>query len=105
MRYDWVGRARARLAPFGDRARDVCGLCALFAGEFSAALGRIEVCGGALLTAVYGLGDSGAIAATMVTSAKETIREAGIFHIITIFGVQMTLVAAIFSWASGGSWL
>jgi competence protein ComEC len=49
-------------------------------------------------------GDAGAIAAAMVTgkrdllseSAKEVIREAGIFHIITISGVQMTLVAAIF---------
>jgi competence protein ComEC len=48
--------------------------------------------------------DSGAIAAAMVTGkrdllsgeAKEIIREAGIFHIITISGVQMTLVAAIF---------
>ena len=49
-------------------------------------------------------GDAGAIAAAMVTGkrdllsdeAKEIIREAGIFHIITISGVQMTLVAAIF---------
>ena len=49
-------------------------------------------------------GDSGAIAAAMVTgkrdflseNARETIREAGIFHIITISGVQMTLVAGIF---------
>ena len=49
-------------------------------------------------------GDLGAIAAAMVTGkrdllsgeAKEVIREAGIFHIITISGVQMTLVAAIF---------
>jgi competence protein ComEC len=49
-------------------------------------------------------GDAGAIAAAMVTgkrdllsdNAKEIIREAGIFHIITISGVQMTLVAAIF---------
>ncbi len=49
-------------------------------------------------------GDAGAIAAAMVTgkrdrlsdAAKEVIREAGIFHIITISGVQMTLVAAIF---------
>ncbi len=49
-------------------------------------------------------GDAGAIAAAMVTgkrdllsdAAKETIREAGIFHIITISGIQMTLVAAIF---------
>jgi competence protein ComEC len=49
-------------------------------------------------------GDAGAIAAAMVTGkrdllsteAKEVIREAGVFHIITISGVQMTLVAAIF---------
>ncbi|MGB8278972.1 MAG: ComEC/Rec2 family competence protein [Methylovirgula sp.] len=49
-------------------------------------------------------GDSGAIAAAMVTGkrdfltedAREIIREAGIFHIITISGVQMTLVAGIF---------
>ncbi|WP_294537645.1 ComEC/Rec2 family competence protein [uncultured Rhodoblastus sp.] len=49
-------------------------------------------------------GDNGAIGAAMVTGkrdllseeAKETIRKAGIFHIITISGVQMTLVAGIF---------
>ncbi len=49
-------------------------------------------------------GDAGAIAAAMVTGkrdllsdgAKVVIREAGIFHIITISGVQMTLVAGIF---------
>lgn len=49
-------------------------------------------------------GDAGAIAAAMVTgkrdflteNAREIIREAGIFHIITISGVQMTLVAGIF---------
>ena len=49
-------------------------------------------------------GDSGAIAAAMVTGkrdllsedAKSLIREAGIFHVITISGVQMTLVAGIF---------
>ncbi|MBV8564858.1 MAG: ComEC family competence protein [Methylobacteriaceae bacterium] len=48
-------------------------------------------------------GDAGAIAAAMVTGkrdflsedARELIREAGIFHIITISGVQMTLVAGI----------
>jgi competence protein ComEC len=48
-------------------------------------------------------GDGGAIAAAMVTGkrdllsdeAKEVIRAAGIFHIITISGVQMTLVAGI----------
>lgn len=49
-------------------------------------------------------GEPGAIAAAMVTgkrdllsdNTKEIIREAGIFHIITISGVQMTLVAGIF---------
>ena len=49
-------------------------------------------------------GDAGAIAAAMVTGkrdllsedAKSLIREAGIFHVITISGVQMTLVAGIF---------
>ncbi|MGD0633917.1 MAG: ComEC/Rec2 family competence protein [Beijerinckiaceae bacterium] len=49
-------------------------------------------------------GDTGAIAAAMVTGkrdllsddAKNLIREAGIFHVITISGVQMTLVAGIF---------
>ncbi len=49
-------------------------------------------------------GDEGAIAAAMVTGkrdflsndARDLIREAGIFHIITISGVQMTLVAGIF---------
>jgi len=30
------------------------------------------------------------------SDAKDLIREAGIFHIITISGVQMTLVAGIF---------
>ena len=48
-------------------------------------------------------GDAGAIAAAMVTGkrdllsedAKTLIREAGIFHVITISGVQMTLVAGI----------
>ena len=49
-------------------------------------------------------GDAGAIAAAMVTGkrdllsedAKALIRQAGIFHVITISGVQMTLVAGIF---------
>ncbi len=48
-------------------------------------------------------GDRGAIAAAMVTGkrdllsddGREIIREAGIFHIITIAGVQMTLVAGL----------
>jgi competence protein ComEC len=49
-------------------------------------------------------GEPGAVAAAMVTGkrdllsddTKEIIREAGIFHIITISGVQMTFVAGIF---------
>ncbi len=49
-------------------------------------------------------GDTGAIAAAMVTgkrdllseNAKELIRRAGIFHIVTISGIQMSLVAGIF---------
>ncbi len=49
-------------------------------------------------------GDAGAIAAAMVTgkrdflseSARDLIRRAGIFHIVTISGIQMTLVAGIF---------
>ena len=53
-------------------------------------------------TAVGG-GDTGAIAAAMVTGkrdllsadGREIIRQAGIFHIITIAGVQMTLVAGL----------
>ncbi len=49
-------------------------------------------------------GDAGAIAAAMVTGkrdflseeAKDLIRRAGIFHIVTISGMQMTLVAGMF---------
>ena len=51
-------------------------------------------------------GDEGAVAAAMVTGkrdllsdkARELIREAGIFHIITISGVQITLVAGMIFW-------
>jgi competence protein ComEC len=51
-------------------------------------------------------GEAGAVAAAMVTGKRDllddvtmdTIREAGIFHVITISGVQMTLVAGIFFW-------
>ncbi len=51
-------------------------------------------------------GDEGAVAAAMVAgkrtllseNAQELIREAGIFHIITISGVQMTLVAGMIFW-------
>jgi competence protein ComEC len=70
---------------------------------FYAAIDRMR---NALAGRVYTLlgGERGAIAAAMVTgkrdylddATKDVIREAGIFHIITISGVQMTLVAAIF---------
>lgn len=53
-------------------------------------------------------GEEGAIAAAMVTGkrmlltedALDVIRQAGIFHIITISGVQMTLVAGMMFWIS-----
>ncbi|BBU62629.1 competence protein ComEC [Methylosinus sp. C49] len=71
--------------------------------RFFAAVDRLR---NALAARVYRAlgGDTGAIAAAMVTGkrdflseeAKELIRRAGIFHIITISGVQMTLVAGIF---------
>lgn len=55
-------------------------------------------------------GEAGAVAAAMVTGKRDlldettldTIREAGIFHIITISGVQMTLVAGILFWGLRG---
>ena len=51
-------------------------------------------------------GPAGAVGAAMVTGkrdllddkTKDLIREAGIFHIITISGIQMTLVAGILFW-------
>ncbi|MGH6793723.1 MAG: ComEC/Rec2 family competence protein, partial [Methylocella sp.] len=117
-----VPPARASLPGGYDFARD-----AWFArlGAVGNALGRIEVVAapespGLVASALMAIdrgrnalarridkivgGDSGAIAAAMVTGkrdllsdeAKETIRAAGIFHIITISGIQMTLVAAIF---------
>ena len=57
----------------------------------------------ARVSAAVGGGDTGAVAAAMVTGkrdllsadGREIIREAGIFHIITIAGVQMTLVAGL----------
>ncbi len=67
---------------------------------------RVDRMRNALAMRVYRIieGDAGAIAAAMVTGkrdllsedAKSLIRRAGIFHIITISGVQMTLVAGIF---------
>ncbi|WP_084143668.1 ComEC/Rec2 family competence protein [Methylocapsa acidiphila] len=114
--------ARASLPGGYDFARDAW-FARL--GAVGNALGRIELAAppappGPMLAAMMALdrgrnalarridaivgGDAGAIAAAMVTgkrdllseSAKDVIREAGIFHIITISGVQMTLVAAIF---------
>jgi competence protein ComEC len=71
--------------------------------RFFASVDRIR---NALALRVYKIigGDAGAIAAAMVTGkrdflsegAKDLIRRAGIFHIITISGMQMTLVAGIF---------
>ncbi len=57
----------------------------------------------ARVNTVVGGGDVGAVAAAMVTGkrdllsqdGRDVIRQAGIFHIVTIAGVQMTLVAAI----------
>ena len=53
-------------------------------------------------------GPSGAVAVAMVTGKRDylqndtmdVIRQAGVFHIITISGVQMTLVAGILFWAT-----
>jgi len=71
--------------------------------RFYAAVDRAR---NALASRVYNAleGDTGAIAAAMVTgkrdflseSAKELIRRAGIFHIVTISGIQMSLVPGIF---------
>jgi competence protein ComEC len=71
--------------------------------RFTAAVDRAR---NALALRVYDSigGDNGAIAAAMVTGkrdllspeARETIARAGIFHIVTISGVQMTLVAGLF---------
>src|SRR5271165_6220863 len=71
--------------------------------RFSAAIDQARNRLALRVNAIIG-GDEGAIAAAMVTGkrdflssdAKDLIREAGIFHIITISGVQMTLVAGIF---------
>jgi competence protein ComEC len=75
--------------------------------RFGAAIDHARNALAARVDAIIG-GDEGAIAAAMVTGkrdflsndAKGLIREAGIFHIITISGVQMTLVAGIFFWTA-----
>lgn len=71
--------------------------------RFFAAVDRLR---NALALRVYKVigDDAGAIAAAMVTgkrdflsdNVKDLIRRAGIFHIVTISGMQMTLVAGIF---------
>ncbi len=71
--------------------------------RFFAAVDRLR---NDLAQRVYGAigGDAGAIAAAMVAGkrdflsqdARTLIRRAGIFHIVTISGVQMTLVSGIF---------
>ena len=76
---------------------------ATFRQRFDAAIDHARNRLALRVNAIIG-GDEGAIAAAMVTGkrdflsndAKDLIREAGIFHIITISGVQMTLVAGIF---------
>src|SRR5271166_2115562 len=83
-----------RLPPPGD---------ASWRQRFSAAIDHARNRLALRVDAIVG-GDEGAIAAAMVTGkrdflssdAKDLIREAGIFHIITISGGQMTLVAGIF---------
>ncbi|MGE5369325.1 MAG: ComEC/Rec2 family competence protein [Chloroflexota bacterium] len=71
--------------------------------RFFAAVDRLR---NALALRVYKIigDDAGAIAAAMVTgkrdflsdNVRDLIRRAGIFHIVTISGMQMTLVAGIF---------
>jgi competence protein ComEC len=86
------------VAPPGDAAMTL---------RFAASIDRARNALAARVDAIIG-GDEGAIAAAMVTGkrdflsndAKDLIREAGIFHIITISGVQMTLVAGIFFWTA-----
>ncbi|MBV9568319.1 MAG: ComEC/Rec2 family competence protein [Hyphomicrobiales bacterium] len=77
-------------------------------GPWLALLTAIDRARNALAQRVFTIvgGDEGAVAAAMVTGkrdllsdkARELIREAGIFHIITISGVQMTLVAGMIFW-------
>ena len=87
-----LGRLRAAAAP----SPPTWGLA------FGMAVDRARNALAARVDAILG-GETGAIAAAMVTGkrdllsddGRELIREAGIFHIITIAGVQMTLVAGL----------
>ena len=95
-------RRRGRLDARPDPAPAAAGRRELAASAFSAAIDQARNRLALRVNAIIG-GDEGAIAAAMVTGkrdflsndAKDLIREAGIFHIITISGVQMTLVAGI----------
>ena len=120
-----VPPARAALPSGYDFARDAyfSGL-----GAVGSALGRIEIIEapappGLWLAAMMTVdrarnalaarvdsaigGAAGAVGAAMVTGkrdlldddTRQLIREAGIFHIITISGIQMTLVAGILFWS------
>ncbi|WP_237476356.1 ComEC/Rec2 family competence protein [Lichenibacterium dinghuense] len=92
-----VGTALGRIAP--TAAGDDSG----WAARLHRAVDRARNALAIRVSAVVGDGDTGAIAAAMVTGkrdllsaeGREVIREAGIFHIITIAGVQMTLVAGL----------
>ena len=92
-----VGSALGRIVPVP--AADEPGWAARLNRAIDRARNRLAL----RVSSVVGDGDTGAIAAAMVTGkrdllsagGREIIREAGIFHIITIAGVQMTLVAGL----------
>lgn len=73
------------------------------AARWRMALDRARNAMAARVDQTVGGGDAGAVAAAMVTgkrdllsqNGRDIIREAGIFHIITIAGVQMTLIAGL----------
>ncbi len=92
-----VGSALGRVLPMAARKDDG------WAAGLHRAIDRTRNDLALRVSSVVGGGDTGAIAAAMVTGkrdllsadGREIIREAGIFHIITIAGVQMTLVAGL----------
>ncbi|MDX7952302.1 ComEC/Rec2 family competence protein, partial [Lichenihabitans sp. Uapishka_5] len=93
---DAVGSTLGRIVPLPPAATPG------WATGWTMAIDRVRNILVARVQATLG-GDTGAIAAAMVTGkrdllsedGRDLIREAGIFHIITIAGVQMTLVAAL----------
>ena len=92
-----VGSALGRVLPVAAHRDDG------WAADLHRAIDRARNDLALRVSSVVGGGDTGAIAAAMVTGkrdllsadGREIIREAGIFHIITIAGVQMTLVAGL----------